>query len=44
LGTAERQREIADDLVIRLQEFLDGYRDFEDAVSVEEQAVARPGD
>lgn len=30
------QREIADLMMTRLQEFLDGHRDFEDAVTVEE--------
>jgi hypothetical protein len=34
------QREIVDDLMIRLQEFLDGYRDFEDAMCVEEYVSA----
>jgi hypothetical protein len=32
----EAQREIADVLMIRLQEFLDGHRDFEDATEVED--------
>ena len=35
----EAQREIADDLIIRLREFIDGERDFEDAMTVEEFIV-----
>ena len=35
----EAQREIVDNLQIRLQEFLDGYRDYEDAITVEEYVV-----
>jgi hypothetical protein len=36
----EAQREIADYMMTRLQEFLDGERDFEDAITVEEYVVA----
>ncbi len=35
----EAQREIADYMITRLQQFLDGERDFEDAVTVEEYLV-----
>jgi hypothetical protein len=35
----EAQREIVDDLMIRLQQFLDGDREYEDAISVEEYIV-----
>lgn len=35
----EAQREIVDAMMTRLQEFLDGERDFEDAVSVLEYVV-----
>ena len=35
----EAQREIVDAMMIRLEEFLDGERDFEDAVTVEEYVV-----
>jgi hypothetical protein len=35
----EAQKEIADHAMIRLQQFLDGERDFEDAMSVEEYVV-----
>jgi hypothetical protein len=35
----EAQREIVDNLQIRLQQFLDGQRDFDDAISVEEYVV-----
>ena len=35
----EAQREIADGMMTRLQEFLDGERDFEDAITVEEYVV-----
>lgn len=35
----EAQREIADSAMTRLQEFLDGDRDYEDAISVEEYVV-----
>lgn len=35
----EAQREIADLMMIRLQEFLDGERDFEDAITLEESVV-----
>src|SRR5437016_4619693 len=35
----EAQREIADHAMIRLQQFLDGERDFEDAITVEEYVV-----
>lgn len=33
------QREIADDLIDRLEQFMRGERDFEDAITVEEYAV-----
>jgi len=36
----EAQREIADFMITRLQEFPDGEREFEDAVTVEEYIVA----
>ena len=32
----EAQREIADDLIERLQQFLDNQRDFDDAITIEE--------
>jgi hypothetical protein len=32
----EAEREIADNMMTRLQEFMDGERDFEDAITVEE--------
>jgi len=35
----EAQREIADYMITRLQQFLDGERDFKDAVTVEEWVV-----
>lgn len=35
----EAQREIVDAMMIRLQQFLDGERDFEDAITVEEYVV-----
>lgn len=35
----EAQREIADNAITRLQEFMDGHRDFEDAMTVEEYVV-----
>ncbi|NQX00588.1 hypothetical protein HQ447_07990 [bacterium] len=35
----EAQREIVDLMMIRLQEFLDGERDFDDAVTVEEYVI-----
>lgn len=35
----EAQREIADFVMTRLQEFIDGHRDFEDAMTVEEYVV-----
>jgi hypothetical protein len=35
----EAQHEIADAMITRLQEFLDGERDFEDAISLEEYVV-----
>lgn len=35
----EAQREIADFVMTRLQEFIDGERDFEDAMTVEEYVV-----
>jgi hypothetical protein len=35
----EAQREIADRMITRLQEFLDGERDFEDAISLDEYVV-----
>jgi hypothetical protein len=36
----EAEREIAEFAMIRLQQFLDGERDFEDAMTVEEYIVA----
>jgi len=33
------QKEIVDNLMIRLQQFLDGERDYEDAITVEEYVV-----
>ena len=36
----EAQLEIVDAMMTRLQEFIDGERDFEDAVTVEEYVVA----
>lgn len=35
----EAQKEIVDFMMTRLQEFLDGERDFEDAITVEEYVV-----
>jgi hypothetical protein len=35
----EAQREIIDNQIIRLQQFLDGERDYEDAMEVEEYVV-----
>ena len=35
----EAEREIADNLITRLQEFIEGQRDFEDAMTVEEYIV-----
>lgn len=35
----EAEREIADNMITRLQEFLDGHRDFEDAITLEEYIV-----
>ena len=35
----EAQKEIVDNALIRLQEFLDGKRDFDDAITVEEYVV-----
>ena len=35
----EAQREIADNAMTRLQEFIDGERDFDDAMTVEEYVV-----
>ena len=35
----EAKREIADFIMTRLQEFIDGHRDFEDAMTVEEYIV-----
>ncbi len=35
----EAQREIVDNMMTRLQQFLDGDRDFEDAITVEEYVV-----
>jgi hypothetical protein len=35
----QAQKEIVDDLKIRLQQFLDGERDFDDAITVEEYVV-----
>jgi hypothetical protein len=36
---AEAQREIVDFLQVRLQQFLDGEREFDDAITVEEYVV-----
>ncbi len=36
---AEAQRSIAEDVIDRLQQFLDGERDFDDAMTVEEYIV-----
>ena len=36
---AEAQREIADFMMTRLQQFLDGERDFDDAITVDEYIV-----
>lgn len=36
----EAQLEIIDSLMIRLKQFIDGERDYEDAISIEEYAVA----
>lgn len=35
----DAQREIADNVMTRLQEFIDGERDFEDAMTIEEYVV-----
>jgi len=35
----EAQREIVDSLMIHLEQFLDGHRDYEDAITVEEYVV-----
>lgn len=35
----EAQREIVDNAMTRLQEFLDGERDFDDAITVEEYVI-----
>jgi hypothetical protein len=35
----EAQREVVDNAMIRLQQFLDGERDFDDAITVEEYVV-----
>ena len=35
----EAEREIADNVITRLQEFIDGEREFEDAMTVEEYIV-----
>jgi hypothetical protein len=35
----EAEREIADNIITRLQEFIDGERDFDDAMTVEEYIV-----
>ena len=35
----EAQREIVDSLMIHLEQFLDGQRDYEDAITVEEYVV-----
>ncbi len=35
----EAQREIADNMMTRLREFMDGHRDFEDAITLEEYVV-----
>jgi hypothetical protein len=37
---AEAQREIADNAITRLEQFLSGERDFDDAMTVEEYIVA----
>ena len=37
---AEAQREIVDNAIIRLEQFLSGERDFDDAMTVEEYIVA----
>ena len=39
LTELEAQREIADFMMTRLQEFLDGERDFDEAISVDEYIV-----
>ena len=36
---AEAQREIVDNAIIRLEQFLNGERDFDDAMTVEEYVV-----
>ena len=36
---AEAEREIADFMMTRIQEFMDGHRDFEDATTTEEYVV-----
>jgi hypothetical protein len=36
----EAQREIVDTIQIRLQQFLDGERDYDDAITVEDYVVA----
>lgn len=36
----EAQREIADDQLTRIQEFLDGHRDYEDAISTDEYVLS----
>ena len=36
---SEAQREIVDALMIRLQQFLDGEREYEDAITIEEYVV-----
>ena len=36
----EAQKEIADFMITRLQEFMDGHRDFEDATTTEEYVVS----
>ena len=36
---ADAQREIVDNMMTRLQQFLDGERDFDDAITVEEYVV-----
>ena len=35
----EAQKEIADYMMTRLQQFLDGHREFEDAIAVEEYVM-----
>lgn len=35
----EAQKEVADHAITRLQEFLDGARDFEDAITIEEYVM-----